>query len=80
MPIDWNMLTIIGTIAAFSCGGGFIASRYLDTKFTNLKENLRDLISGHEIANQTQFEKIRERLIVIETKSKINRHDIQRRN
>lgn len=80
MPIDWNTVSILATIAAFFGGGGFVASQWFRKEFDGLKSDLREIINDHEIANQKQFEKIRERLIVIETKAEINRHDIQQRN
>jgi len=83
MPIDWNTITICATIAACSCGGGFAASRFLSNEFAGLKTDMRDIkdalttrITDHELADQRQFEAIRNRVAIVETKAEINRHDI----
>lgn len=72
MPIDYNTLSIISTVAVFFAGGGF----WLRGQFASIKEAVKSEIAAHETRDHNQFEAIRTRIAVIETKAEINRHDI----
>lgn len=84
MPIDWNTITICLTIAASFGSGGFLASRFISKEINDIKTIIIDIkdvlsekITAHDFADQKQFEAIRNRIAIVETKTEINRHNIQ---
>lgn len=62
MPIDWNTLTIMGTIA----GTAFLGGMWLSKKFDDISNSFRVALAEHEKADNQRFESIGFRLLKVE--------------